>query len=173
MQIHFMNRSMRSLDEGMETSRSLNFGLARWGEKRTRKRKGCFHSSHDESEFEKLTWVVRVVITQQAGSKIVLKGHPKKGSFLGSFWGSQKGSKNGLFWGPSNTLTLCWSHEICCAWTNFMMQTHQAWRVAAQTSKNVKKPVLGRFLGAWYFIRPWKTSKNDVFGASKIVVTTC
>ncbi len=67
----------------------------------------------------------------------------KKGHFWGVFRGSKKGSKNGLFWGLSNTLALCWKSKICCAWTNFMMQTHQAWRVAAEMSKTSKFTIFG------------------------------
>ena len=139
----------------------------------TKKSKRCFHIACDESEFEKRTEAREMGQHNKQARKSSWNDTRKKGHFWGVFRGSKKGSKMAFFWGPSNTLALCWKSKICCAWTNFMMQTHQAWRVAALTSKNVKKPVLGRLSRAWYFIRPWKTSKMTVFEHSKIDATTC
>ena len=97
---------------------------------------------------------------------------PKKGHFWLFLGGLKRGQKMAFFEVPSNTLALCWSTKVCCAWTNFMMQTHQAWRVAAETSKTSKFTIFGGQGGYKGGLRTRPNLENDRFLTFKTLTTT-
>ncbi len=106
--------------------------------------------------------------TQQAGSKNVMKWHPKKGSFLAVFRGSKKGSKNGLFWGPRAT------RSRCVEALKFVVHEQTLWckhTKRDELQQRRQKRQNSRFLGVKGGIRgdsgPGQTSKIDVFWRSK------